>query len=89
MILGENAREKRHPGEPVQGETPDQTCVQQGDGKGISLGRAIENVARTRLGIHRAGRVCGGDAEEPCVYAEGTRPRTNARQARNEIRFTA
>jgi len=50
--VGENAREKRHPGEPVQGERLT-NMRSQGDGKGISLAEPLKMSLERGAGIHR------------------------------------
>ena len=54
MIVGENARENDIPVNPCKAKRLT-NMRSQGDGKGISLARAVEDVLGTRLGIHRAG----------------------------------
>ena len=72
MIVGENARENDIPVNPCKAKRLT-NMRSQGDGKGIPLDAAVEDVAGTRAGIHRPGRIRGSDAEESAPAQKGTR----------------
>ena len=86
MIVGENARENDIPVNPCKAKRLT-NMRSQGDGKGIPLGAAVEDVAGARAGIHRPGRIRGSHAEEPAPAQKGTgRNQAQTRRAKPHVK---